>query len=104
MSNVVKGERARKALLKGVNIVADAVKGTLGPQARTAVIARGDLPPLVLNDGVSIVNAVHSDMPEVQVGIQLIQQVAKQAQKASGDGTTTATIIAQGLCNAAFLI
>tara|TARA_R110002012_G_scaffold9222_2_gene42466 strand:- start:9615 stop:11168 length:1554 start_codon:yes stop_codon:yes gene_type:complete len=102
MSNVIKGERARKALLKGVNIVANAVKGTLGPQARTAVIARGDLPPLVLNDGVSIVNAVHSDMPEVQVGIQLIQQVAKQAQKASGDGTTTATIIAQGLCNAAF--
>lgn len=101
-SNVIKGQRARKALLKGINTVADAVKGTLGPQARTAVIARGDLPPLVLNDGVSIVNAVYSDMPEVQVGIQLIQEVAKQAQKASGDGTTTATIIAQGLCNAAF--
>lgn len=102
MSNVITGLRARKALLKGINIVADAVKGTLGPQARTAVIGRGNLPPMILNDGVSIVEAVHSDMPEVQVGIQLIQQVAKQAQKASGDGTTTATLIAQTLCNSAF--
>ena len=102
MSNVITGLRARKALLKGINIVADAVKGTLGPQARTAVIGRGNLPPMILNDGVSIVEAVHSDMPEVQVGIQLIQQVAKQAQKASGDGTTTATLIAQALCNSAF--
>tara|TARA_Y100000361_G_scaffold152807_1_gene173127 strand:+ start:213 stop:1751 length:1539 start_codon:yes stop_codon:yes gene_type:complete len=102
MTNVITGLRARKALLKGINIVADAVKGTLGPQARTAVIGRGNLPPMILNDGVSIVEAVHSDMPEVQVGIQLIQQVAKQAQKASGDGTTTATLIAQALCNSAF--
>lgn len=101
-SNVIKGDMARKALKKGIDTVANAVKGTLGPQARTAVISRGDLPPLVLNDGVSIVNAVHSKIPSVQVGIQLIQQVARQAQKASGDGTTTATIIAQGLCNAAF--
>lgn len=102
MTNVITGLRARKALLKGINLVGDAVKGTLGPQARTAVIGRGNLPPMILNDGVSIVEAVHSDMPEVQVGIQLIQQVAKQAQKASGDGTTTATLIAQALCNSAF--
>lgn len=93
------GEDARQSLLAGINKVAKAIRGTLGPAATTAIIQREDKFPVVLNDGVSIAKAVHDDDPYVMMGISLIQQVAEEAQSYSGDGTTTATILAQSLCN-----
>ena len=97
------GAEARERLLHGVNKVASAVKGTIGPAAKTVIIQReGDKTPVVLNDGVSVAKAVHDDDPYVQMGIELIQQVAEQAQTISGDGTTTATVLAQAFCNLGF--
>ena len=91
------GKDARAKLLQGVNKVANAVKGTLGANARTVIIEQEDSYPLILNDGVSIARAVNDPDPYVQMGIDLIKQVAEQAQNKSGDGTTTATVIAQAL-------
>ena len=100
---MITDEEAREKLLQGVNKVATAVKGTIGPAAKTVIIQReGDKPPVVLNDGVSVAKAVHDNDPYVQMGIELIQQVAEQAQTISGDGTTTATVLAQAFCNLGF--
>ena len=96
---LITGKEARKKLLKGVNKVANAVKNTLGANATTVIIEQEDSFPLILNDGVSIAQAVNDPDPYVQMGIDLIKQVATQAQNSSGDGTTTATVIAQSLCN-----
>lgn len=102
METVLHGKDARKKLLLGVNKVANAVKGTLGPGAKTVIIQRkGDF-PMILNDGVSVAKAVSDPDPHVQMGIDLIKQVASQAQDKSGDGTTTATVLAQALCNIGF--
>tara|TARA_R110000824_G_scaffold101190_1_gene240317 strand:- start:25240 stop:26817 length:1578 start_codon:yes stop_codon:yes gene_type:complete len=100
MSNVVYDGEAKDALKEAINLVADAVEGTLGPMARTVLVAHKDRPPSVLNDGVKIVSSVKSDKPAVQAGIELFRQVALEAQQASGDGTTTATILARAICNA----
>ena len=100
MSNVVYGGEAKSALKEAINLVADAVEGTLGPMARTVLVAHSGRPPSVLNDGVKIVSSVKSDKPAVQAGIELFRQVALEAQQASGDGTTTATILARAICNA----
>tara|TARA_R100000995_G_scaffold81228_1_gene53834 strand:+ start:3785 stop:5284 length:1500 start_codon:yes stop_codon:yes gene_type:complete len=98
------GNEATKKLLDGVNLVANAVKGTLGPAAKTAVIQRDGKFPIIVNDGVSIAKAVSSPDPYTQLGVSLIQQVADEAQTKSGDGTTTATILAQALCNLGFAL
>lgn len=99
---LIMGKEARRKLLQGINKVADAVKGTLGPSAKTVIIQQEDTFPLILNDGVSVARAVNDPDPYVQMGIDLIKQVAEQAQGVSGDGTTTATVIAQALCNEGF--
>lgn len=99
---MILGEEAITKLLEGVNLVANAVKGTLGPAAKTAVIQREGKFPLIVNDGVSIAKAVSHPDPYVQMGVSLMQQVAEEAQSKSGDGTTTATILAQALCNMGF--
>lgn len=99
MDTLITGKEASKKLLQGVNKVANAVKGTLGPNARTVIIQREDTFPLILNDGVTIAKAVNDPDPYVQMGIDLIKEVASQAQHKSGDGTTTATLLAQALCN-----
>jgi chaperonin GroEL len=96
---VLTGEDARVKLLQGVNKVANAVKPTLGGNSHTVIIEREDTFPLIVNDGVSIARAVNDPDPFVQMGISLIQQVATQAQNDSGDGTTTATVLAQAMCN-----
>jgi chaperonin GroEL len=100
MSNVVMGEQAQAALLEAINLVADAVEGTLGPQARTVLVTHPERPPAVLNDGVKIVSSVKSEKPAVQAAVQLFRQAALEAQQASGDGTTTATLLARAICNA----
>ncbi len=96
--NVIHGQDAKKALLKAINLVGDSVIGTLGPNARTVLVQHEGHPPSVLNDGVKIASSIRSSDPAVQVGIELFRQVALEAQQASGDGTTTATLIAQALC------
>ena len=83
--------------MNGIDIVANTVKPTLGPQAKT-VILQGN-PPVVINDGVTITKYISDEDPYVQMGIQLVQNLASKAQEGSGDGTTTACILAQALCH-----
>jgi chaperonin GroEL len=90
----------KEKLLQGINMVADAVSPTLGPQAKTAIL-QGN-PPVIINDGVTITKYVMHDDPYVQMGIQMVQNLASQAQDKSGDGTTTACILARSLCNSIF--
>jgi len=94
---ILNGEEVKQKLLQGINLVADTVKPTLGPQAKT-VILQGN-PPVVINDGVTITKYVSHDDPYVQMGVQLVQNLASKAQEGSGDGTTTACILAQAFCN-----
>lgn len=97
MDNIVSGSEAQLALTTAVRLLADSVRGTLGPNARTVLVQQEGRPPTVLNDGVKIVSAVKSSDPAVQTSLDLIRQVALEAQQASGDGTTTATILAEAL-------
>ncbi len=96
MSKVLFNNEAREKILEGVNLVANAVKPTLGPQARTVILETKPY-PTVINDGVSIAKFVSSDDPFVQMGIELVQSVASTAQSNAGDGTTTACVIAQAI-------
>tara|TARA_R100001443_G_scaffold117428_2_gene142513 strand:- start:6556 stop:8067 length:1512 start_codon:yes stop_codon:yes gene_type:complete len=91
------GDTVKQKLMEGINLVADTVKPTLGPQAKT-VILQGN-PPVVINDGVTITKYVNNNDPFIQMGIQLVQDIASKAQDTSGDGTTTACVLAQALCN-----
>tara|TARA_Y100001938_G_scaffold138291_1_gene203539 strand:+ start:1066 stop:2580 length:1515 start_codon:yes stop_codon:yes gene_type:complete len=90
----------KQKLLQGINMVADAVSPTLGPQAKTAILQGS--PPVIINDGVTITKYVKHEDPYVQMGIQMVQNLASQAQDKSGDGTTTACILARSLCNNIF--
>jgi len=94
---ILHGNEVKKKLLEGINLVADTVSPTLGPQART-VILQGE-PPVIINDGVTITKYVRSEDPYVQMGVQMVQNLASKAQDSSGDGTTTACVIARALCN-----
>tara|TARA_R100000234_G_scaffold26506_1_gene15295 strand:- start:885 stop:2411 length:1527 start_codon:yes stop_codon:yes gene_type:complete len=94
---ILHGEEAREKLMQGVDLVADTVVGTLGPKAKTVVIKQNGR-PVVINDGVTIAKAVFSDDPFIQMGVELVQEVASQAQNKSGDGTTTSIILARELC------
>ena len=94
---IIHGNEVKAKLLQGIDIVANTVKPTLGPQART-VILQGN-PPVVINDGVTITKYISHEDPYVQMGIQLVQNLASKAQEGSGDGTTTACILAQALCH-----
>tara|TARA_R110000851_G_scaffold46344_7_gene112761 strand:- start:447 stop:1985 length:1539 start_codon:yes stop_codon:yes gene_type:complete len=99
METVLTGMKAKAKILKGVNKVANAVKGTLGPNATTVIIQNPTGMPVILNDGVTVARAINDPDPYVQMGIDLLKEVASEAQEKSGDGTTTATLIAQALCN-----
>ncbi|MGL4998744.1 MAG: chaperonin GroEL [Cetobacterium sp.] len=88
---------ARKKLENGVNILADAVKITLGPRGRNVVLEKAYGPPLITNDGVSIAKEIELDDPFENMGAQLIKEVASKANDVAGDGTTTATILAQAI-------
>ena len=97
MAEILFDEDARNKLMEGINLVANTIRCTLGPQARTVVIKQNGK-PVVINDGVTIAKAIKSDDEFVQMGVELMQAGASQAQENSGDGTTTATIMAQQLC------
>lgn len=99
METIITGAEARSRLLKGVNKLASSVEGTFGPQARTVIVQNPMGMPVILNDGVTIARAVTDQDPYVQMGIDLLKEVASEAQEKSGDGTTGATLIARTLCN-----
>ena len=94
---IIHGKEVKEKLLQGINLVADTVKPTLGPQAKT-VILQGS-PPVIINDGVTITKYISHPDPYVSLGVKMVQNLAMQAQQNAGDGTTTACIIAQALCN-----
>jgi len=90
-------EEARKAIQKGVDKLANTVKVTLGPKGRNVVIGEGFGSPTVTNDGVTIAKAIELDDPFEDAGAQLIKEVSTKTQDVAGDGTTTATLLAQAM-------
>ena len=94
---IKKGKEVKEKLLQGIDLVANTVKPTLGPQAKTVILQNN--PPVIINDGVTITKYISHEDPYVQMGIQMVQNLASQAQDKSGDGTTTACILAQALCH-----
>ena len=98
MSKLIKsGEEARKALEAGVNVLADTVKVTLGPKGRNVVLDKKFGAPLITNDGVTIAKEIELKDPFENMGAQLVKEVATKTNDAAGDGTTTATVLAQAL-------
>src|SRR6202008_3641475 len=98
MSKMLKfDEDARRALEAGVNKLADAVKVTLGPLGRNVVLDKKFGAPTITNDGVSIAREVELDDPFENMGAQLVKEVATKTNDVAGDGTTTATVLAQSL-------
>src|SRR3712207_3207455 len=90
-------EKARRALERGVHQLADAVKVTLGPRGRHAVLDKKFGAPTVTNDGVTIAREIDLDDPFENLGAQLAKTVATKTNDVAGDGTTTATVLAQAL-------
>ncbi len=95
--DIIFGADARKALQAGVDKVADAVKVTLGPKGRNAVLERSFGAPLITNDGVTIAKEIELPDPFQNTGAQLVKEVATKTNDCAGDGTTTATVLAQAL-------
>ena len=94
---IIYGEDARKALLSGVNQLADTVKITLGPKGRNVVLDKKFGAPLITNDGVTIAKEVELEDAFENMGAQLVKEVATKTNDVAGDGTTTATLLAQAL-------
>jgi chaperonin GroEL len=90
-------EQARRALERGVDALANAVKVTLGPRGRNVVLGSSWGPPTITNDGVTIAKAVDLEEPYENMGAQLVKEVATKTNDVAGDGTTTATVLAQAL-------
>ncbi|MFM7450943.1 MAG: chaperonin GroEL [Actinomycetota bacterium] len=90
-------ENARRAMERGVNILADTVKVTLGPKGRNVVIGKSFGAPLITNDGVTIAKEIELSDPSENMGAQLVKQVAEKTNDVAGDGTTTATVLAQAM-------
>ncbi|WP_203907491.1 chaperonin GroEL [Rhizocola hellebori] len=94
---IVFGEEARRGLERGMNILADTVKVTLGPKGRNVVLDTAWGVPTITNDGVSIAKQIELDDPYEKLGAELVKEVAKKTDDVAGDGTTTATVLAQAL-------
>ncbi|WP_411286277.1 chaperonin GroEL [Lapillicoccus sp.] len=90
-------EEARRGLERGMNILADAVKVTLGPKGRNVVLEKKWGAPTITNDGVSIAKEIELEDPYEKIGAELVKEVAKKTDDVAGDGTTTATVIAQAM-------
>jgi chaperonin GroEL len=90
-------EEARRSLERGMNTLADTVKVTLGPKGRNVVLEKKWGAPTITNDGVSIAKEIDLQDPFENVGAQLVKEVAKKTDDVAGDGTTTATVLAQAM-------
>ena len=99
---VIFGEEARRALKRGVDALASAVKVTLGPKGRCVVLDKKFGPPTVINDGVTIAKEIELPDPFENMGAQLVKEAATKTNDIAGDGTTTATVLAQAIVNEGF--
>lgn len=91
------GQDARNEMLKGVNILANAVKVTLGPKGRNVVLDKSFGAPTVTKDGVSVAKEIELEDKYQNMGAQMVKEVASQTNDVAGDGTTTATVLAQAI-------
>jgi chaperonin GroEL len=94
---IVTGENSRQAILRGVNILADAVKITLGPKGRNVVIEKKFGAPIITKDGVTVAKEIELQDPLENMGAQMVREVASKTSDVAGDGTTTATVLAQAI-------
>ena len=90
-------QEGRNAILKGVNTLADAVKVTLGPKGRNVIIDKSFGSPLITKDGVTVAKEIELKDPWENMGAQLVREVASKTSDVAGDGTTTATVLAQAI-------
>src|SRR5204862_4413759 len=94
---IVNGEDSRQAILRGVNVLANAVKITLGPKGRNVVLDKKFGSPLITKDGVTVAKEIDLKDPMENMGAQMLKEVASRTSDVSGDGTTTATVLAQAI-------
>ena len=94
---IIHGEESRQAILRGVNILAEAVKITLGPKGRNAVLDKKFGSPLITKDGVTVAKEIELEDPVENMGAQMVKEVASKTSDVAGDGTTTATVLAQAI-------
>src|SRR5690348_2614659 len=94
---IVAGENSRQSILRGLNILADAVKITLGPKGRNAVIEKKFGAPIITKDGVTVAKEIELQDPLENMGAQMVKEVASKTSDVAGDGTTTATVLAQAI-------
>ena len=97
--DVIFGDSARQRMLAGVNVLADAVKATLGPKGRNVILDKSFGAPTVTKDGVSVAKEIELKDKIENMGAQMVKEVASQASDVAGDGTTTATVLAQSIVN-----
>src|SRR2546427_12483592 len=94
---IVTGENSRQSILRGINILGNAVKITLGPRGRNAVIEKKCAAPVITKDGVTVAKEIDLQDPLENMGAQMVREVASKTSDVAGDGTTTATILAQAI-------
>src|SRR5438309_1390557 len=94
---IVHGEESRQAILRGVNLLADAVKVTLGPKGRNVVIEKKFGSPTITKDGVTVAKEIELQDGLENIGAQMVREVASKTSDVAGDGTTTATVLAQAI-------
>src|SRR5450432_2227709 len=94
---IVYGEHSRQAILRGVNRLADAVKVTLGPKGRNVVLGKKFGGPAITKDGVTVAKEIELEDPLENMGAQMVREVASKTSDVAGDGTTTATVLAQAI-------
>src|SRR5437764_2953399 len=92
---IVYSENARASILRGVNQLADAVKATLGPKGRNAILDKKFGAPLITKDGVTVAKEIELKDPYENMGAQMVREVSEKTNDEAGDGTTTATVLAQ---------
>src|SRR5207342_609653 len=97
---IVTGENSRQAILRGVNALADAVKVTLGPKGRNVVIEKSFGAPIITKDGVTVAKEIELKDKFQNIGAQMVKEVASKTSDVAGDGTTTATVLAQAIYKA----
>ncbi|MEO8675044.1 MAG: TCP-1/cpn60 chaperonin family protein, partial [Casimicrobiaceae bacterium] len=96
------GEAGRNRMMVGVNVLANAVKVTLGPKGRNVVLERSFGAPTITKDGVSVAKEIELRDKFENMGAQMVKEVASKTSDVAGDGTTTATVLAQSICNEGF--